>query len=147
MAKASPSWPKLAPDHPKVAQAVFNGFGASMMHSSLSQPFFAWIRYLVAHNSDCTFCIDVNAGMLLQMGASQENLQDALEDATTAPLPEKEKALLSACIQVIRDRCTLQKEEIDHLKRLGNTDTELVAAFHHAAHSQAADMMINAFGL
>jgi alkylhydroperoxidase family enzyme len=138
---------KLFAHNPKVANAVFDGFGPSMSQPSLSQPFFAWIRYLLAYHTDCTHCVDVNAGMLLDIGVSQDALTEAVKDKRTVPLPEKEKALLLACLKVVGDHKALSKEEIDDLKKLGHSDADLVAAFHHSAHTQATDLMINAFGL
>lgn len=138
---------QLFANNPLVAQKVFEGFGPSMVQTSLSQPFFAWIRYLVANHTHCNHCIDVNRGMLLSMGVSQDELAAAYKDTSTVPLPEKEKALLSACLSVVRDHKKLEKTEIDALQQQNLSHSDLVTAFHHAAHSQAVDLMINAFGL
>lgn len=138
---------QLFANHPASAKAVFEGFSASMTNSPLSQPFFAWIRYLVADHTHCTHCIDVNAAMLLEMGVSQDTLAEARQDASAVPLPEAEKALLLTCVKMVRDDSRLEKHEIDNLKALGHQDADLIAAFHHAAHSHAVDLMINAFGL
>jgi alkylhydroperoxidase family enzyme len=138
---------RLFANNPKVAQAVFNGFGPSMSQSSLSQPFFAWIRYLVADSSDCTHCVDYNGGVLLEMGVSQEDLTAAKEDPSSVPLDDKEKALLLVCLTVVKDRSLLEKQEIEDLKQRGLTNADLVTAVHHTVHSQATDLMINAFGL
>lgn len=138
---------QLFANNPHVATKVFEGFAPSVMQTNLSQPFFAWIRYLLANHTRCTHCIDVNAGMLMEMGVTQAALAAACKDAATVLLPEKEQALLLACLKVVRDHLLLEKEEIDALKRLGHTDADLIAAFHHAAHTQAVDLMINAFGL
>lgn len=138
---------KLFANNPRVAKAVFEGFAASMACSSLSQQFFAWQRYLLAKHTNCRHCVDVNAGMLLEMGVGLEDLAKAQQDATKVQLPNKELALLLATLKVVRDQQLLAKDEIDNLKKLGNSDAELVAAFQHAAHTQATDLMINAFGL
>lgn len=138
---------QLFSHHPRTAKAVFEGFTASMATVSLSQPFFTWLRYLLADHTNCTHCVDVNAGMLLEMGVSQDDLIAAKADPASTPLSDKEKALLLTCLKAVSDRQLLAKAEIDHLKSLGFSDAELVAAIHHAAHSQAVDLMINAFGL
>ncbi len=136
---------KVFAHHPAASKAVFEGFAASMAQSSLSPPFFAWVRYLVAKRSDCPYCVDVNAGMLIEMGVSQAVLAAALDDPANATLDDKEKALLLACLDVVHGR--LDKDGIDRLKALGLTDADLVAGLHHAVHSHAADLLINAFGL
>ena len=138
---------QLFAHNPKVANAVFDGFGPSMSQPTLSQPFFAWIRYLLASNTDCTHCVDVNGGMLLAMGVSQSDLLSGIENPASTPLPENEKALLLACIKAVADRKTITKEEIDDLKKRGFSDSDLVTAFHHAVHTQATDILINTFGL
>ncbi|MBF0358190.1 MAG: hypothetical protein HQL70_06245 [Magnetococcales bacterium] len=138
---------QLFANNPLVANHVFNGFGPSMAQSNLSQPFFAWIRYLLASHTSCRHCIDVNGVMLMDMGVSHDKLDAARQDVSTVDLEEREKALLVACIKVVRDQQLLEKEDIDDLKKLGHSDADLITAFHHAAHSHAVDMMINAFGL
>nr|VFJ92173.1 MAG: hypothetical protein BECKH772A_GA0070896_100408 [Candidatus Kentron sp. H]VFJ93130.1 MAG: hypothetical protein BECKH772B_GA0070898_100398 [Candidatus Kentron sp. H]VFJ99989.1 MAG: hypothetical protein BECKH772C_GA0070978_100388 [Candidatus Kentron sp. H] len=138
---------KLFAHNPSVATKVFEGFAPSMEQNKLSQPLFAWTRYLLANHTRCTHCIDLNAGILLEMGADQAVLAAAREDAATVPLPAEETALLLACLKVMRDHRLLDKAEIDDLKGHGYSDADLITAFHHAAHTQAVDLMINAFGL
>ena len=138
---------QLFANNPLVAQKGFEGFGPSMAQSTLSQPLFAWIRYLLANHTHCTHCVDVNGAVLLEMGVNQDALIAARKDISTVPLDKKEKALLLACLKVVRDHEKLTQEEINDLKQLGHTDSDLITVFHHGAHTQAVDLMINAFGL
>nr|VFJ73550.1 MAG: Alkylhydroperoxidase family enzyme, contains CxxC motif [Candidatus Kentron sp. FM]VFJ74371.1 MAG: Alkylhydroperoxidase family enzyme, contains CxxC motif [Candidatus Kentron sp. FM]VFK13352.1 MAG: Alkylhydroperoxidase family enzyme, contains CxxC motif [Candidatus Kentron sp. FM] len=138
---------QLFANNPSVAEAVFRGFALSMEQTNLSQTFFAWLRYLTANHTHCTHCIDVNAGILLEMGVDQRALAAARKDPGTVPLPREEKALLLACIEMVRNQGLLDKAQIDDLKRYGFSDADLVTAFHHGAHSHAVDLTINAFGL
>lgn len=138
---------QLFANHPPVARHVFEGFAISMDRTGLSPSLFAWIRYLLADHARCTHCIDTNAGILMETDVDRTVLAAARQDATTVPLPAGEKALLLACLEVVRDRELPDKAAIDDLKRHGYSNADLVTVFHHAAHTQAVDLMINAFGL
>ena len=56
------------------------------------------------------------------MLGSRELVRAVLEDYRTAPLPEREKALLAFIDQVNRASSTIRQEDVDEVKRAGWTE-------------------------
>ncbi|MEG3640509.1 carboxymuconolactone decarboxylase family protein [Magnetococcus sp. PR-3] len=130
---------------PQMALTLMTGMKPFFRHPTLSAPFLTWTRYLIAKHSHCSYCVDVNAGMLLEIGVSQTQLIEAWEDLDKTSLDEREQPLLKAVIQAIQDQKALSQQQTDHLIALGWSKKELVEAMTHAGLSQMLDLVVNAF--
>ncbi len=116
-------------------------------HPTLSRRLTAAIRLLVSQLKGCDYCIGLNRGILLQQGVSPGELRAMERDPAQAPLNEKEKALLLFTLKGVRDPHAVIEADLDALRRLGWTDSEIFDALHHGARQVAFDILIDAFGV
>ena len=115
-------------------------------HPRLSFPLLAMTRMLVSQDNQCDYCIDFNAALLMERaGYRLDQINQIKRDPTTAPLDEKEKAMLLFTLKVTRTPLTVEAADIEHLRRLGWEDSDILDAAIHAARNMAADVVINAF--
>lgn len=119
--------------------------GYYMAHPTLSAPLTAAIRYIVAREHDCKYCVVVNAGMLQQAGWSKEVIESLPENPAAAELDAKDKALLLASIKAVRTPKELNESDMKELRELGWSDGEILDAVGHACYSVAFDTIISAF--
>jgi len=114
-------------------------------HPTLSAPLTAAIRYLVADHSGCTYCVDLNAGMLAQMGIAPDVIQAARQDPDVLPLDARDNAMLHLALKVVRAAHEVQASDIAELRALGWSDREILEAAHHATFAVSLDLVFNAF--
>jgi len=114
-------------------------------HPTLSAPLTAAIRYLVADHTGCAYCVDLNAGMLMEMGIAPGVIQAARQDPDVLPFDAKDKAMLHLALKVVRAASDVQAADIDALRALGWRDQEILEAAHHATFAVSLDMVFNAF--
>ncbi len=104
-----------------------------------------WIRYLNAHRQACHFCVDMNAGMLLQMGVTLQQLAMAREAPATIPLPDKEKTMLLFVLEVIQNDKGATPEAIAALRAHGYSERAIFECVAAAATSLYLDTLMNVF--
>lgn len=119
--------------------------GYYMAHPSFSGQLTAAIRYIVARDHGCEYCVVVNRGLLSQAGWSEEILDGVVKAPDMAPLEAKDKAMLVAVIKAVRTPKDFSKEDVDGLRELGWTDQEVFEGVAHGAYSIAFDLMLSAF--
>ncbi|MBF0108924.1 MAG: hypothetical protein HQL76_07105 [Magnetococcales bacterium] len=105
----------------------------------------AWMRYLGAQRLACKVCIDLNAGMLLQMGATQEDLDAARKNPATVPLPEKEKTMLLFVLDAVQNDKGVTPATIARLREQGYSERAIFEGAAYAAYSLYADTLLNIF--
>lgn len=104
-----------------------------------------WMRYLNSHRLECRFCIDMNAGMLLQMGATPEDLERARENPATVPLPDKEKAMLLFALEAVQIDKGVTLAAIARLREHGYSERAIFEGAAHAAYGLYVDTLLNIF--
>lgn len=114
-------------------------------HPTLSPMLGAWIRYLVASRDDCRFCIDFNAAMLLQGGATQADLEAAAKDASKATLEPKEKAILALVLKAVNTPKQVSAGDIAGVIALGYTERDVLDAVASGALMAMDDILLNTF--
>ncbi|NTV94515.1 MAG: hypothetical protein HGA75_03760 [Thiobacillus sp.] len=120
--------------------------GRFASHASLTPPLLACIRMLVSCQTRCDYCIDVNAGLLINMmGWTPEQVAAAQADPAAANLPERERALLAFVLKVTREPLAVAAADLDALRALGWSDAEILEAANYGARMVAADLLLNAF--
>lgn len=134
----------LAPS-PKLLEDQVGRIAYYHSHPTLGGALLAAIRYLVADHTGCTYCIDLNAGMLLQMGYTPDVLQAARRDPDALPLPARDKAMLHLALKVVRAAHEVGESDIAELRALGWRDQEILEAAHHATFAVSLDLVFNAF--
>ena len=104
------------------------------------------IRYLVSDESNCKYCTGFNGGMLINMfGVSQDELVALQNDYTTAPLDEKNKALLLLAMKSIKDADSVDANDIKTLSKLGISEEEMFDIVHAAAHMLVVNTLFKTF--
>jgi len=130
---------------PPLLESFVGAIGYFRGHPKLSQQLLALIRYLVSSDAQCSFCIDFNAGLLLNMGITQEQLAAAREDIAQAPLDENEKALLRIALAAIDNPQGVSKEDIDAALAQGFTERDVFDVVTLAANNRALTHVLRTF--
>jgi AhpD family alkylhydroperoxidase len=128
-----------------VLDKQFSNLGYYLRHKTLGGKLLAFIRLLVSETEQCKYCVGMNSGILLQYGVLPEMLADIKLDPSTAPLEEKEIALLLFILKVVKDSNSIQQPDVDALKNLGWTDADIMDATYHGAIQVGVDKIFNAF--
>lgn len=137
---------RLLSPSPALLQQQFDFIGYYVRHPRLSPPLLACIRMLVSQGTSCRYCIDLNAGVLINhLGWSQEQVAAAQADPAAANLPEAEKALLLFVLKAVREPLSVDAADLDALRALGWSDADILDAANHGARMVAADLLLNAF--
>ena len=130
-----------------VLDKQFGNLGYFMRHKTLGGKLLAFIRLLVSEQEQCTYCIGMNSGLLLQYGVLPDVLADVKLDPAKAPLEEKELALLLFVLKVVNNSNSILPDDVARLKELGWSDGDILDATYHGTSQVAADKIFNAFGI
>ncbi|MEI6684103.1 MAG: hypothetical protein WCO44_15845 [Bacteroidota bacterium] len=128
-----------------VLEKQFANLGFYMRHKTLSGKLLAFIRLLVSEQEQCSYCVGMNSGILLQYGVLPEMLVGIKADPSTAPLDEKELPMLLFVLSVIKDSNAIVQADVDKLRNLGWSDTEILEATYHGSSQVSGDKIFNAF--
>ncbi len=136
----------LFSSNPFLLKHQWEYYGSIMQHPTLSPALTACIRMLVSEQGHCAYCIDMNAGMLMNMmGWSAEQVQATRASYLDSPLPEREKMLLGFVLKAVKDPTSTSAEDVGTLRALGWSDSDVLDALNHGARMVAGDILINAF--
>ena len=117
-----------------------------MNHPTLSLPLLAAIRIMVSSGEECQFCIDYNTGMLINLaGWSFEQVTAMRNDPNAANLPEREIVMLNLAIKAIRNAHGVSANDLDTLREMGWSDSDILDAVNHATRMLATDIIFNTF--
>lgn len=117
-----------------------------MNHPTLSMPLLAAIRIMVSSGEECQFCIDYNTGMLINLaGWSFEQVTEMRKDPNAANLPAREIAMLNLAIKAIRNSHGVSANDLDTLREMGWSDSDILEAVNHATRMLATDIIFNTF--
>lgn len=119
-----------------------------MQHPTLSFPLLAMVRMLVSEHNDCQYCVGFNEVMLMhRAGLTPEQVAATKRDPADAPLPEKEKAMLLLVLKATKTPKMVEKSDLDQLRALGWSDSDIMDAVYHGARNVAVDIVFNAFNI
>ncbi|KIX13745.1 carboxymuconolactone decarboxylase family protein [Dethiosulfatarculus sandiegensis] len=117
-----------------------------MDHPTLSAGLTALIRLLIADDQDYYYCISANKQILSMFGfADEDEAAKAVADPASAPLNEKDKAMLLFVLKAVRTPDEVQQEDVDHLRRLGWSDQDIFEATAHGAGMVSDGILFKAF--
>jgi uncharacterized peroxidase-related enzyme len=121
-------------------------YSSVMQHPRLSFPLAACIRMLVSQGGNCAYCIDMNAGMLMNMaGWTPDQVAATRADFKNSPLSESEKILLGLVLKSTRDSNSVSALDLQAAREMGWSDGDILDAVNHGARMVAGDIIINAF--
>jgi alkylhydroperoxidase family enzyme len=131
---------------PALLDQQWGHMGYYLKHPALSFPLLAAVRMLVSQENNCHYCIGMNGSLLINMAQwTPEQVAATKRDAMTAPLPEKEKAMLAFVLKTVSERKPVTRTEVDKLKKLGWSESDVFDAVAHGARNVAVDIIFNTF--
>ncbi len=141
-----PNATQLFSSSPELMQRIWRELGYYMQHPNLRRPLLATIRMLISQQSQCEYCIDFNAGLLINMfGQSPEQVAATKQDPNQAPLEEKEKAMLLFVLKSVKTPTEVTEQDVQALRALGWEDGDIIDATAHGARHVAIDILFNTF--
>jgi uncharacterized peroxidase-related enzyme len=121
-------------------------YDSMMQHPTLSMPLTACIRMLVSQAGHCDYCIDMNAGMLINMaGWTPEQVAATRADFHDSPLSPDEKMLLGLVLKATHDSSSVSALDMQAARAAGWSDGDILDAVNHGARMVAGDIIINGF--
>jgi uncharacterized peroxidase-related enzyme len=121
-------------------------YGSVMQHRTLSMPLTACIRMLVSQAGNCEYCIDMNAGMLINLaGWTLEDVAATRAHFRNSPLSPDEKMLLGLVLKATRDSNSVSPVDLQAARAAGWSDGDILDAVNHGARMVAGDIVINGF--
>jgi len=120
-------------------------FEAYTEGSNINPEIFTLIRYSVAHARGSKYCINMNSKILQQTGFDPELVDNAHGHWTQFPISDSEKELVGFAVKVATDPENISAEDIENLKTLGWSETDIFTAADQAARMLYGSTMLKAF--
>ena len=131
---------------PQALRTQWESIKVRMSKDQEDQKLHTIIRYLVSGESECTYCVGFNGGMLMRYyGVTQDELLAMSAKPSSAPLDEKNKALLVFAMKAIKDADAVSKEDINLLKKIGITEMEMFDIVHATSHMLVVNTLFKTF--
>lgn len=131
--------PPLLENH--VRNIVYFNMGGT----TLPRPLCTMIRYLVSWHAGCSFCIDLNEALMLDMDYSLEEVRAARDNPDVAPLAERERALLKFAVRAVDDPGSISEADMEEVRNHGWTDRDIFDAVAQAAGNRSFNIMLRTF--
>ena len=113
---------------------------------SLSMPLLASIRMLISDKNNCSYCVDFNASILINMlGWTPKDVEAMRANPNDAKLDDKEKAMLLFVLKAVRTPHDVNASDVQALRDFGYNDGEILDATSHGARMSAIDIIFDAF--
>lgn len=117
----------------------------SLKNPNLSGALQACIRMTVSQQTTCAYCVDMNAGMLVNMfGWTLEQVEATKADPAHANLPARETALLLFVLKAVKDSHSTTQADVDAVRAVDYSDEDIFNALAIGARMVAGDIMANA---
>jgi alkylhydroperoxidase family enzyme len=130
----------------KVFEISTLGLKFYMTHPTLNPILLAHIRFMAATLGDFPYCIDMNKQILTTMGGLTDDQALALiGNPGSCSLPDKDKAMLVFVAKAMKTPEDVQQEDVDKLREIGWTDTDIFDAVNHGAQMNTGGLLFNVF--
>lgn len=130
---------------PPLLESYVSNIGYFNSGERLSPVLMTMIRYLVSSGAKCSFCIDLNEGLLSNMGLDVDRVRAARSDIDAAPVAEKEKPLLRLAIKSVTNPEGVGQADLDAARRQGWNDRDIFDAVAQAASNRAFNYVMRTF--
>ena len=114
-------------------------------HKTLSFPLLTAIRFMSADECGHNFCLDFNRKILQMAGMSNEDIDAMKVDPASAPLEDKEQAMLVFVTKALKAPNAVTQADVDVLRALGWADADIYDALMHGANMVASSLVFNSF--
>lgn len=132
--------------NPFLLKQQWEYIGSIIQHPTLSMPLTTSIRMLVSQAGNCSYCIDMNAGMLINMAEwTSDQVTATRSDYKKSPLSDKEKVLLGLVLKATSNSNSVTADDMQATRNAGWSDSEILDAVNHGARMVAGDILINGF--
>jgi uncharacterized peroxidase-related enzyme len=106
------------------------------------------IALLISKENGCKMCVDVHKNIAKMLGLSETQIEEILKGVESMNTDDKDKALLNFCIKASgKENYKILKEEIDALKNMGWSDTQIIEAVAITGYFNYINTLSNVFGL
>jgi len=103
------------------------------------------IRYLVSWESQCSFCIDMNEGFLVNMGLNLDAVRAARNNPEAAPIPSREMPLLKIALKSVNQPESVTAADIQAAKTQGWSERDIFDVVAQAASNRAFNYILRTF--
>jgi hypothetical protein len=114
-------------------------------HPTLDFTLLTCIRYVVASEFKSSPCVQFNGSLLKRMGMEESDIEKLYTNPESAPLEEKEKAMLIFVLKALKSPESITQEDIKTLKRVEWTDRDIFDAVNHGAVTFVSRIMMRIF--
>ena len=130
---------------PQLLARQWQQVGYYMQHPTLNRTLLAMMRMLISQNTHCDYCVGFNEAMLINMcHLTQEQVAATKIDPASAPISEKDKAMLLFVLKATKNSNSIDQNDIAKLKAQGWNDGEILDGLNHGAYMLAGDTILNA---
>jgi alkylhydroperoxidase family enzyme len=130
---------------PALLESQLQLIGYYREHPNLSTPFLAMTRMLVSKACHSPYCQNLNSGLLLSAGFTQDQIAAMQADPTQAPLDDKQKALLLFVLKACDNPHSVTAEDVDRLRTLGWSERDMLDALAHGARMVGTNIIFDTF--
>ncbi|WP_051261373.1 hypothetical protein [Desulfovibrio inopinatus] len=131
---------------PELAQLQSKIISYFMTQSRMESQTMAALRYILATRNNYAFCMRFNAHLLqFAAGFTPSELESMAKDPATAPLEPEQKQLLLFVLKVVDAPQDVTKNDVDELREMGFSDTDIFDAAYHAASFIVPTTLFKAF--
>lgn len=118
-----------------------------MKHPALGFALLSSIRYVVSKANDYHYCTGFNKAFLEKQGLTEAQIQDLDRDPQSAPLDDKDRAMLAFVAKAVASPDSVTQDDMDRLHALEWTDRDVFDAMAHAANIISASVLMKTFKL
>jgi uncharacterized peroxidase-related enzyme len=106
------------------------------------------IALLISIENGCKMCVGVHKSIARMLGVSEERIEQVLSGVDNIDAEEREKELLRFAIRASKkDNYKILKEDIDNLKNLGYTETQVIECVAIVGYFNYINTLSNVFAL
>ena len=132
--------------NPKILRNQWEFYKAMGENKNFEPKMTTMMRYLIAEQHQCKFCIGFNKGMLLNMfKLSEKEIIEMENEPSTAKLDEKQKEMLLFMLKSTSKPHDVNKEDIDKLKKVGWSEKDIMEGAKEAMDMVATSLFIDTF--
>ncbi len=113
----------------------------------LSPTLLTMVRYLVSWQNECSFCIDMNEGFLVNMGVDIDAVRAARTNPDAAPVADKEKPLLKLALKAVNTPEDVNQTDLQAVHAQGWSDRDIFDAVVQAANNRAFNTVLKTFNV
>jgi len=131
--------------NPELLQAQWDTYKTLGSNTNFSPKMQAMMRLLIADKSDCSYCVGLNEGMLINMFKMPfEEVQALKKDPHSAQLATKQKSMLMFILQSVNHPHDNTTKDIEALHKLGWNDKDIFDGVKMGTSMVSAALLIDA---